>query len=69
MLRGLAPARDKGLGFIMDPSFGAHIMMEPLLKYFKMLQLEIYDGSTDPLDHLESFKAPMHLYGAIDGVL
>lgn len=44
-------------------------MMEPLSKYFKMLQLEIYDGSIDLVNQLESFKALMLLQGITDGVL
>ena len=34
-----------------------------------MPQTELYDGTTDPLDHLESFKALMLLHGATDGVM
>ena len=36
---------------------------------FKMLQTEPYDRTTDPLDHLESFKALMLLHRATDGIL
>ena len=34
-----------------------------------MLQLESYDGSIDPIGHLESFKVLMLLHGAIDRIL
>ena len=32
-----------------------------LLTKFRMPQIKAYDGSKDPLDHLESFKTFMHL--------
>lgn len=34
-----------------------------------MPRVESYDGLTNPIDHLESFKTLMLLHGAIDGVL
>lgn len=44
-------------------------MQEPLPKHFKMSQLKIYDGSTDPVDHLEGFKTLMLFQEATDVVL
>ena len=44
-------------------------MNEAIPPRFKMPQTELYDGTTDPLDHLESFKALMLLHGATDGVM
>ena len=34
-----------------------------------MPQVENYDGNKDPLDHLESFKALMHLQGVPDEIM
>ena len=34
-----------------------------------MPQMESYDGSMDPLDHLESFKTLMHLLGVVDEIM
>ena len=34
-----------------------------------MPQMENYDGSKDPLDHLESFKTLMHLQGVLDEII
>lgn len=66
---GLALAREEDLGLIIDPLFDAQIMTKPLPKHFKVLQLDIYDESTNPIDHLKSFKALMYLNRATDEVL
>ncbi|XP_075636803.1 uncharacterized protein LOC142609046 [Castanea sativa] len=34
-----------------------------------MPQVEAYDGSKDPLDHLETFKTLMHLQGVADEIM
>ena len=34
-----------------------------------MPQVESYDGSKDPLDHLESFNTLMHLQGVADEIM
>ena len=34
-----------------------------------MPQVEAYDGSQNPLDHLESFKTLMHLQGILDEIM
>ena len=34
-----------------------------------MPQVEAYDGSKDPLNHLESFKTLMHLYVVLDEIM
>ena len=36
---------------------------------FQMPQVENYDRSKDPLDHLESFKTLMHLQGVPDEIM
>ena len=47
----------------IDSPFTASVTSFPLLVKFRILQIETYDRSKDPLDHLESFKALMHLQG------
>ena len=45
------------------------ILDEPIPSRFKMPHVEPYDGSTDPVDHLESYKTLMTIQGAIDALL
>ena len=44
-----------------DLPFTAFVTSFPLPPKFRMPQVENYNGSKDPLDHLESFKTLMHL--------
>ena len=39
-----------------DSSFTNEVLNRPFLPKFHLPQLESYDGSKDPLDHIESFK-------------
>ena len=57
------------LDFNAAPAFTSEIMEQVIPPWFKMPQIELYDGSFDPLDHLEAFKALMLLHGANDGTL
>ncbi|XP_075659139.1 uncharacterized protein LOC142629022 [Castanea sativa] len=49
--------------------FIAEITSFPLPAKFRKSQVETYDGSRDPFDHLESFKILMHLQGALDEIM
>ena len=49
--------------------FTAPVISFPLLAKFRMPQVEAYDRSKDPFDHLESFKTPMHLKGVLDEII
>ena len=40
----------------MDSPFTTEVLNRPLLSKFHLPQLESYDDSKDPLDHIESFK-------------
>ena len=53
----------------MDSPFTALVTSCPLYVKFRMLQIEVYNGSKDPLDHLESFKTFMHLQGVLDEII
>lgn len=46
-----------------DLPYNAEVMAAPLPPKFKVTQMEMYDGSKDPLEHLETFKAYMTLHG------
>ncbi|XP_075649959.1 uncharacterized protein LOC142620480 [Castanea sativa] len=52
-----------------DSPFTAPVTSFPLPSKFRMLQVEAYDGSRDPLDHLETFKTLMHLQGVADEIM
>ena len=41
----------------------------PLPAKFRMPQIKAYDGSKDPLDHLESFKTLMPIQGVADEII
>ena len=45
------------------------IMQEPIPPNFKLPQFESYDGTSDPVDHLEAFRMMMLLHGAPDAIL
>ena len=49
--------------------FTAQVTSFPLPTKFRMLQVEVYDGSQDPIDHLESFKTLMHLQGVPNEIM
>ena len=57
------------LDFNTALGFTSKIMEDPIPPWFKMPQTELYDGSAEPLDHLEAFKALMLLHGANEGTL
>ena len=52
-----------------DLPFSQKIMQEPVPPNFKLPQFESYDGTTDPVDHLEAFRMTMLLHGAPDTIL
>ncbi|XP_075674741.1 uncharacterized protein LOC142643912 [Castanea sativa] len=52
-----------------DSPFTASVTSFPLPSKFRMPQVEAYNKSRDPLDHLESFKTLMHLQGIADKIM
>ena len=52
-----------------DSPFTAPVTLFPILLKFRMPQVEAYNGSKDPLGHLESFKTLMHLQGVVDEIM
>ncbi|XP_030929409.1 uncharacterized protein LOC115955422 [Quercus lobata] len=53
----------------MDSPFTTPVTSFHLSPKFCMPQVEAYDGSKDPLDHLESFKTLIHLQGVADEIM
>ena len=53
----------------IDSPFTAFVRSFLLPPKFCMPQVESYDRSKDPLDHLESFKTLMHLQGVVDEIM
>ena len=60
-LRGRVSSDLDDLVHRTDFPFTAFVTSFPLPLKFRMPQVENYDRSKDPLDHLESFKTLMHL--------
>ena len=53
----------------MDSPFSNEVLNRPLPPKFRLPQLESYDGSKDPLDHIELFKTLMLLQITLDEVI
>ena len=53
----------------MNSPFTNEVLNHPLPPKFCFPQLESYDGSKDPLDHIESFKTLMLLHMTPDKVI
>ena len=53
----------------IDSPFTTSVTLFPLPPKFRMPQVENYDGSKDPLDHLESFKTLMHFQRVPDEIM
>lgn len=52
-----------------DSPFIALITFHPLPHKFRMPQLDSYDGSWDPYDHVATFKTTMYLQGILDEIM
>ena len=57
-----------GMIWRIDSPFTNEVLNHPLRPKFRLPQLESYDGSKDPLDHIESFKTLMLLHMTPDEV-
>ena len=55
--------------FCVRPPFIMEILWEPLPVGFKMPHLKAYDGSTNPTNHLESFRTLILLQEVNDAIL
>ncbi|EHA8590261.1 hypothetical protein COCNU_scaffold016490G000050 [Cocos nucifera] len=52
-----------------DPPFSLRIMQEPVPPNFELPQFESYNGTSDPVNHLEAFRTMILLHGAPDAIL
>ena len=52
-----------------DLPFTTEVLNHPLPPKFRLPQLESFDGSRDPLDHIETFKTLMLLQMTLDEVM
>ena len=68
-LRGRVSSDLDDLVHQSDSPFIASVTSFPLPSKFCMPQVESYNGSKDPLDHLEFFKTLMHLQGVADEIM
>ena len=59
----------EGLRIRTHPPFVRRITQEPIPSRFKTPQMELYDGSTDPCDHLERYRTLMMIQGASDALM
>ena len=53
----------------IDPPFTASVVECPLPPKFRLPQLEFYDGTKDPLDHIGAFKTILNLQQTSDEVI
>ena len=60
---------DEALNFSYRPQFYRAILQELIPHRFKMPPIKPFDGSIDPFDHLEGYKALMMLQDASDALL
>ena len=61
---GVEHDEDEGEGHPFTPE----IMVVRLPSKFKLPRMALYDGKTDPEDHLEVYEAHMVLYGIPDAI-
>ena len=53
----------------VEPPFTEDILRAPLPPKFKMPQFNTYDGSGNPMEHLESYRSWMELHGATSSIM
>ena len=68
MVRGRAPDTMDTLVQQTESPFIAEVLHFPLPAKFKMSQVEAFDGTRDPVDHLNTYKNQMELHGYQDPV-
>ena len=49
-----------------ESPFTSEVLYFPLLAKFRMPQIEVFDGTKDPVDHLNTYKNQMELHGYQD---
>ena len=67
-VKGRAPISMDALVQQTESSFTAGVLHFPLPAKFRMPQIETFDGTRDPVDHLNTYKNRMELHGYQDPV-
>ena len=62
-VKGRAPVSMDALVQQTESPFTARVLHFPLSAKFKMPQIETFDGTKDPIDHLKTYKNKIELHG------
>ena len=68
VIKGRAPDSMDTLVQQTESPFTAEVLHFPLTAKFRMLQIKAFDGTKDPVDHLNTYKNQMELHGYQDPV-
>ena len=68
VVKGRAPDSMDTLVQQTESPFTAEVLHFPLPAKFRMLQIEAFNGTKDPVDHLNTYKNQMELHGYQDPV-
>ena len=63
VVKGRAPNSMDTLVQQIESPFTAEVLHFPLPAKFRMPQIEAFDGTKDPVDHLNTYKNQMELHG------
>ena len=66
VVKGRAPDSMDTLVQQTKSLFTAEVLHFPLPTKFRMTQIEAFDGTKDPVDHLNTYKNQMELHGYQD---
>ena len=67
-VKGRAPVSMDSLVQQTESSFTAGVLHFPLPTKFRMPQIKTFDGTKDPIDHLNTYKNQMELHGYQDPI-
>ena len=67
-VKGRAPVSMDALVQQTESPFTVMVLHFPLPTKFRMLHIEMFDGTKDPIDHLNTYKNQMELHGYQDPV-
>ena len=67
-VKGRAPVSMDALVQQTKSPFIAGVQHFPLLVKFRMSHVELFDGTKDPIDHLNTYKNQMELHGYQDPI-
>ena len=68
VVKGRAPDSMDTLVQQIESSFTAEVLHFPLPAKFRMPQIEAFDGTKDPVNHLNTYKNQMELHGYQDPI-